>query len=399
MLFKLTVHGPEMKVPNFKSGIVENQSTWNSGVGVRGIVTASEGESHLLKREYSADAAYEIDPVRDPRWAALVESQPRSSVFHSTNWLRALQTVYGYEPVVVTTCPPGTTLTNGLVFCRVKSWLTGKRFVSLPFSDHCEPLIDGPDELNAMLLHLKREVDRGKGQYVEIRPVSYRPSSDLGLQESLTYQFHRLDLRGSTQDLFHNFHKDCVQRKIRRAEREGLKYETGNSEALLQKLYRLLVMTRRRQYLPPQPLAWFRGLVAAFGDDIKIRVASKEDLPVAGILTLSHKKCVVYKYGGSNASLNKFGGTALLFWKTIQEAKEQGLEELDMGRSDTDNLGLIAFKEHWRATRTELRYWVYPPRPQTPRKDWQKSLARRLVPVAPDLVLEALGTLLYRHIG
>ena len=138
-----------------------------------------------------------------------------------------------------------------------------------------------PDELNAMLLHLKREQDSGKAQYIEIRPVSYRPNSDIGLQESLVYQFHRLDLRPSTEGLFHDFHKDCVQRKIRRAEREGLKYEAGNSEALLQKFYRLLLMTRSRQFLPPQPLAWFRGLVAAFGDDIKIRVAFKEDLPVA----------------------------------------------------------------------------------------------------------------------
>ena len=34
---------------------------------------------------------YEIDPTLDPRWAALVNSDPRASVFHSPNWLRALQ--------------------------------------------------------------------------------------------------------------------------------------------------------------------------------------------------------------------------------------------------------------------------------------------------------------------
>ena len=185
---------------------------------------------------------------------------------------------------------------------------------------------------------------RGKSSTSRFGRYRVVPGVKVGLEESLVYQFHRLDLRGNTQDLFHGFHKDCVQRKIRRAEREGLKYEAGNSEALLQKFYKLLVMTRRRQYLPPQPLAWFRGLLSGLGDDVKIRVASKDDVPVAGILTLSHKKTVVYKYGGSNAALNKFGGMALLFWNTIQEAKEQGIEELDMGRSDTDNLGLIAFQ-------------------------------------------------------
>jgi len=361
-----------------------------------GIVVAPEDVSHSLKIEYSAPAAYEIDPVRDPRWAALVESHPRSSVFHSTRWLRALQTVYGYEPVAVTTCPPGASLTNGLVFCRIRSWLTGRRFVSLPFSDHCEPLVGGPDDLDVMLLHLKQDLDKRKWQYVEIRPLTHRPGCHVGLEESLIYRFHRLDIRRSAQELFHDFHKDCVQRKIRRAEREALTYEAGNSEALLQKFYKLLVITRRRQYLPPQPLAWFRELVAAFGDDIKIRVASKEDSPVASILTLSHKKIVVYKYGGSVASLNKFGGMTLLFWKTIQEAKDKGFEELDMGRSGTDNPGLIAFKEHWRATGTELSYWTYPPRPQVPRSTWHRSLPHRFVQASPDSVLEAVGTLLYK---
>ena len=374
----------------------------NSDVGVRSAAAISKDLQHALKMEleYSGPAVYEIDPLCDPRWAALVESHPRSSVFHSASWLRALHTVYGYEPVAISTCPPRASLTNGLVLCRVKSWLTGRRFVSLPFSDHCEALIDDPGELDAMLLHVKRDLVQKKWQYIEIRPVSHRPSSRTGLGESLTYQFHRLDLRKSAQELFHGFHKDCVQRKIRRAEREGLKYEEGNSEALLQKFYRLLVTTRRRQNLPPQPLAWFRGLITAFGDDLKIRVASKGNLPVASILTLSNKKSVVYKYGGSIASLNKLGGMAFLFWKTIQEAKDKGLEELDMGRSDTDNLGLIAFKEHWGATGATLSYWRYPaPGPQLPQSAWQKSIARGFAQVAPDFVLETVGTLLYKHIG
>jgi CelD/BcsL family acetyltransferase involved in cellulose biosynthesis len=374
---------------------IENPMGSNSGVAV-----ASAQVPHSLAIDHAASGAYEIDPLRDPRWAALVESHPRSSVFHGTSWLKALQAVYGYDPVVVTTCPPGSSLTNGLILCRVKSWLTGRRFVSLPFSDHCEALIDSPEELDAMLLHVRRDLVQRKWQYLEIRPVSYRPSSRTGLGESLTYQFHRLDLRKSAQELFHGFHKDCVQRKIRRAEREELKYEEGNSEELLQKFYRLLVTTRRRQNLPPQPLAWFRGLIATFGNNLKIRVAYKGDLPVASILTLANKRCVVYKYGGSIASLNKFGGMAFLFWKTIQDAKNKGLEELDMGRSDTGNRGLIAFKEHWGATATTLTYWKYPaPSPLVPRSAWQKSVAHRFVQAAPDLVLEAIGTLLYRHIG
>jgi Acetyltransferase (GNAT) domain len=369
--------------------------------GERGTVTvAADGASPILRTvEYATEVVYELDPLCDPRWVTLVDSHPQASVFHSPNWLRALCAVHGYEPVVITTCPPGATLTNGLVFCRIKSWVTGRRLVSLPFSDHCEPLIDTQDELDTMLLQMARQVKASEWKYIEIRPISCEPSGYTELSRFDTFHLHSLDLGLTEEQLFRNLHKDCVQRKIRRAERERLEYEEGTSEALLQKFYRLVVMTRRRQNLPPQPLNWFRGLIACFGRNLKIRVASKDGLPVASILTLAHRKSMVYKYGCSNAAFNNLGGTPFLFWKAIQEAKILGFEELDLGRSDVDNPGLVAFKEHLGASGRLVNYWIYPLSPAGLPRVWKKRLARRVISTVPDLVLELAGKLLYRHVG
>jgi len=377
----------------------DNQSGWTSAAGAAAKLAAEGTLPVVPKVESTAAGSYYIDPLRDPRWTALVDGHPQASVFHHPNWLRALRTVYGYEPVAITTCPPGSPLTNGLVFCRIKSWLTGRRLVSLPFSDHCEPLIDSPDELDAMLMQMKQQVNQGEWKYLEIRPVSYEPSCHTELGRFVKYHFHCLDLCPRAEQLFQNFTKTCIQRKIRRAEREKVQYEEGTSEVLLQKFYRLLVMTRRRHYLPPQPLAWFRGLISAFGKDLKIRVASKDGIPIASILTLSHKKSMVYKYGCSNSTFNRLGGTALLFWKTIQEAKDRGFEELEMGRSDVDNLGLIAFKERWGASRRSISYWTYPQHDSPGPNVWGKKIARHVVPMVPDLALETVGRRLYKHIG
>jgi CelD/BcsL family acetyltransferase involved in cellulose biosynthesis len=349
--------------------------------------------------EQSVFDVYEMDPIRDPRWAVLVDRHPRASVFHSPNWLRALRTVYGYEPVAISTSAPGSDLTNGLVFCEVNSWLTGRRLISLPFSDHCEPLIDRSDNLDGMLQHLERRVDQERWKQIEIRPVALEPSSNTNLDRRANYSFHRLDLRPSKEKLLQNCHKTSVQRKLRRAVREQLKYEEGTSADLLQKFYRLLVMTRRRHHLPPQPLDWFRALIVAFGNDLRIRVASKDDVAVASILTLSHKNSIVYKYGASDAAFNNLGGMVFLLWKTIEEAKEAGFEELDLGRSDTNNPGLITFKEHWGTVGTSLSYWSYPHRTGGHPTGDKKSLARRLVSVMPNIALEAAGKLLYKHFG
>ena len=110
--------------------------------------------------------------------------------------------------------------------------------------------------------------------------------------------------------LHKGFHKDCIQRKISRAERESLTYEAGRSPLLLQQLYRLLQLTRSRHHLPPQPFEWFQNLVACMGKDVSIRIASKGSQPIAGIMTLDHGKKMVYKYGGSDVMFNNLGRDA-----------------------------------------------------------------------------------------
>ena len=336
-------------------------------------------------------AIYEVNPLQDPRWQALVDSHPYASVFHETAWLKSLRSAYGYEPAVISTCPPSLPLTNGFVFCRVTSWLTGRRYVSLPFSDHCDPFVH--------LLHMKAMVDRSRWKYVELRPTSVGPTDKISYGRSNSFYLHRLDLRKTKSELFRGLHKDCAQRKVKRAERESLRYDEGISEALLESFYRLLVKSRRIQNLPPQPMAWFRSLIAAFGGRLKIRLASKDGVPVASIMTLLHRRTMVYKYGCADRQFNKYGGMALLFWRTIEEASDKSLDELDLGRSELDNSGLVAFKEHWGAKRYLLNYWRYPLAAAAVETQLRARIVRKMFSVPADWPLIAAGRLLYRHIG
>src|SRR4249920_2949505 len=96
----------------------------------------------------SPNRVHTFNPLEDNRWPAFVQSDPNASIFHTAGWLKSLQATYQYEPIAFTTSAPGGDLKNAIVFCKVKSWITGRRLVSLPFSDHCEPLVENPDELN-----------------------------------------------------------------------------------------------------------------------------------------------------------------------------------------------------------------------------------------------------------
>jgi hypothetical protein len=298
--------------------------------------------------------------------------------------------------------PPASELANAVVFARVRSWATGRRLVSLPFSDHCEPLVDCDKDSADILEYACWKAADDHARLVEVRPLSLCQemlSSQVEFEIGQTFMLHRLDLRPGVDDLFRRMHKDCVQRKIRRAEREGLQYIEGRSEALLQVFFELLLKTRRKHRVPPQPIAWFRSLINFLGDNLKIRAALKNDRPIAAIMTIEWNDTLVYKYGCSDPEFSNLGGTPMVFWKAIQSAKTSNLNCFDLGRSDSDNTGLIAFKDHWGAGRSELRYFQHPaPRPRLQRQ-WMDQVAGYLVSRMPDRLLVMAGKLLYPHIG
>ena len=348
---------------------------------------------------------HQINPLSDPRWPNLLSRHPRASIFHTPEWLRALQQTYGYEPVALTTAAPHERLTNGLVFCRVNSWLTGRRVVSVPFSDHCDPLTDDTGSMSNLvggLEHYSR--DRGV-RYAEIRPgagpgVNFRAQKSAG-----RFCLHELNIRPTLEQLFCAFHKTCIQNKIRRAEREDLSYKCGSTESLLRDFYILTILTRRSQGLPPQPLRWFRNLMICLGDKLTIHLAFKDGAPVAGALTIFHGDTMVYKYGCSDAAFNALGGVPLVIWKSIQEAKSRGLTTYSFGRSDWTNSGLVRFKDRWGAERSMLEYLRFYCLTQSrctetaQHASWIRKAAKQLVHHLPDRLLCTTGSLLYRHIA
>ena len=342
---------------------------------------------------------YTLDPLRDPRWEDFLARHESSSIFHSKAWLEAVRRTYGYEPVVYTTSPPSAPLSNGIVLCQIKSWLTGRRMVSVPFSDHCEPLLDSLCAANMIAEKLSAEVDSGKWKYIELRPVSEQYDFSGAVKGPACY-LHMLDLQPPLDEILRRTHKTAVQQPIKRAEREGLIYETGYSDQLLQTFYRLMVQTRRKHQLPPQPIQWFRDVAATMGERLQIRVAFKDGKAIASILTVRHKSAIVYKYSCSDAAFQNLGATPFLLWKTILEAKEAALMSMDLGRSDADNAGLIAFKNRWGAKCSELRYlrWSRDHAPDRA-KGRSSGLIKQVFALMPDPLLRATGRVLYRHVG
>jgi len=341
-----------------------------------------------------------IDPLVDNRWDELISTHPDASIFHHSGWMRALARTYGFRPIVLTCGPDKGPLTNGIPFCEVRSWITGSRLVSLPFSDHCDPLLNGSENLSELVGWVKDELTRRKWRYVEFRPFQSELGSDPAIVSGQSFLLHTLNLEPPLGRIFDGLHRDSVQRRIRRAEREGLKYEKGFSDKLLGDFYRLLIKTRMRHALPPQPLSWFSNLATFLRDRLQIRVARKGAEPIAAILTLVHNGKVVYKYGCSDQRFHNLAGMPFLFWKLIEESKAEQLKQLDFGRTDIENQGLIRFKDQFGTERrllTYLRCRAYAGKETSVSHSFDSM--RRLFSMLPARLSCPIGALLYRHIA
>lgn len=345
-----------------------------------------------------------LDPLTDPGWRELVLRDERASAFHTPEWLRALQRTYGFTPVAYTTDGARGELRSAVPFCAVASWLTGRRLVSLPFSDHCEPLVDGAAGLGEILGHVAAEARRSGWRYVQIRPRSGAATGAPGFQHEEGSYHHALDLRPDLDALFDGIKKNN-QKDIRRAERSALRHVVGRDGAFVRAYFALHVMTRSTQGVPPQPFAWFQNLAQCMGDRLDIHLLLQDDTPIAGLVTILFRDQLMWKYSASDRVRDPTGLGKSLMWQSIRRAKEQGAATVDWGRCDAANLGLAEFKERWGARRSELSYLRYPEvtadrlPADRPRSHLLAGAARSIIPRLPPSVLAMAGRFAYRHVA
>src|SRR5947207_1524705 len=115
---------------------------------------------------YESSAAIDPVPVRsagnlhelelgDPRWSAFVAGMPEATAFHDPVWAQLLSECYGHRAFVLATLDPHGEITAGLPLLETRTLRRRRRWVSLPFSDSCEPLVADPSAASALARELE----------------------------------------------------------------------------------------------------------------------------------------------------------------------------------------------------------------------------------------------------
>ncbi len=339
-----------------------------------------------------------VDPTTDPIWRRLVQER-RSDIFHSPEWMRVLQSTYGFELRALVALDGSGKPVAGIPYGRISDPL-GQRIASLPFSDYCDPLVEEPAVWSSLAGRL---LDEGL-------PATLRclhndlPLSDRRFTLAKRAKWHGMDLRPDLESLWLGL-DESARRAIRKAQRDGVVVRVAEGSEDLHAFFRMHAGLRKYKYrLLAQPYRFMeniwrhliekqRGLlmVAAYGKEI-----------IGGVLFLEWKDRLYYKFNASSPAHLGHRPNDRILWEGIQYGKAKGYTSLDFGLSDWDQEELARYKLKYASEEKTISFLRHEPKAGP--SEQEKELRRLLGQITdlfvdesvPDRVTDAAGEILYR---
>jgi hypothetical protein len=339
-----------------------------------------------------------VNPSEYPDWDALLLRSDDHSFFHTSAWARVLAKTYRFKPLFFM-AQEDSRLVFLMPLMEVRSFVTGNRGVSLPYTDHCAPYMTKNEFLPDAVREAIAYGEHHRWKSIEWRDPGYFPENPSSWKE---FYFHDVDLDRTEAALFAGL-SDNNRRNIKKAVREGLTVNIEQSLESMRKFHRLNGLTRKRHGLPPQPFAFFKNvhesiLSQGLGHVVSV---SYENKTIAASVFFHFGASAIYKYGASEMKHQNLRANNLIMWEALKWYRARGFRTMSLGRTDAENQGLLRYKRTWGAKESVLKYYKYdltkkalfPPEPAA------GEIMNRLFARFPTAVLRLIGRLIYRHFG
>lgn len=340
-----------------------------------------------------------LNPITTPGWDDLLISIPGHSFFHSSKWARVLSESYGYSPQYFSVLEHEKLLAL-VPLMEITSILTGKRGVSLPFTDYCEPILHESIPFHELFSNI---ITHGKQK--SWRSFELRGGQSLlsGATASATYLRHTLNLTDTPEKIFRTFRRG-TKSSIKKAEKENITIKTDCSEDSIMEFYELNCITRKYHGLPPQPLSFFKSIYQHILKEESgvVMIASYKGTNIAGCVFFHFSDEAIYKYGASKREYQELRATNLIFWNAINYYLKKGYKKLCFGRTEPENEGLRRFKNGWGTNEHVINYYKYDLRRSHFVNNNKVGLSRyptMIFSKMPIRLLKIIGEVAYRHMG
>src|SRR5256885_4488248 len=345
-----------------------------------------------------------IPNINSP-WTMLMEEQVKNTFYYDYRWFELINKLYGYRIIPLTSVNAEGQITGFLPLCSVSSPLTGRRLVSLPFSDQCPLLAEDEACANHLIDQAVQLAKQQHVKYLELRTGSHdvlakRPD----LTESNLYVNWIVPLSDHPEDVWKGLRKP-VQHQIKKSQKLGIQVHTAQKREEMSLYYKLHLQTRTKKHgMPAQSKDYFFQLWDMFAASgaLQLLLAEHRGTTVAGIILLAHGNTIHYAYGASDELYLDLASNNLLFWTAITWGCTQGYKRFDFGRTACDNQGLMEFKRRWGSIKEPLPYYYYPHiegLATTSEHSWKFRLLTACWRRLPLQVAGPLGGSLYKHLG
>ena len=297
-----------------------------------------------------------LNPVETKNWNDRILKTGQYSIFHSREWAIVLINSYQYSPHFFCWIENGN-ISSVMPFMEVNSKLTGRRGVSLPFSDSCNPIVNKTANAHELIDMIAGYARKLGWQYVD-----FHGGENLFTNHSPSIQYlgHRLELSQNLDGIFSTFRSN-TRRNIRKAMNSKVKISFGNSMEDMDEFYRLHCITRKRHRLPAQPFFFFRNI---FTEIIQKKLgillcASYRGQIFAAAVFFHFGDKALFKFGASDKNLQHLRGNDLLIWEAIKWYASNGYKSISLGRTGIQHSGLRRFKLGWGVNEYRINYYRY----------------------------------------
>jgi FemAB-related protein (PEP-CTERM system-associated) len=336
---------------------------------------------------------------------AHVAQQMTQTLYYTPAWLDLITEIYGYSAIPVTATNASGQVTGCLPLCFIQSTMTGRRLVSLPFSDHCPLLAADEASANDLVEQAIRLAQEKRVKYLELRTgINNMLAGRSGFVASDLYVRWLKPLTPDVDALLRSV-DGSVRRAIKKAERLGVHVRMAQDRAEMEHFYRLHLRTRSKKLgMPAQPRRYFFTLWDNFAPSgtMQLWLAEQQGVVVAGSIFLTSGTTLKLAYNASDERYLHVRPVNLLLWIAMQWAAANGYDMFDIGRTARDNPGLMRFKRHMGAIMEPLPYYYYPRMAglaATSERSWSYRLLTGCWKRFPLQLAAPVGGHLYKHLG
>ena len=271
-------------------------------------------------------------------------------LFYKRGWLTTLKKTFNSELIFLQK------FKTGNLFCIIpmvlcKDFKNNKYLVSLPYT----PLIEDK-ELDYKTIFFPLMDFLVKNNLIS--DLIFKQKQNI-IDSTNRYLINTINLQANIDQIYYkmsSFNKRFIS-KYKNKKIIVIEKEFSSNQDIF---YTMYIDNNRRHGSPSLPMSFFVNLNKYFSQNFKLYFCYSQSKLISCCMFIYDKKVAIYSYVGINKlTKNKDFGHRYLIYKAINDFKRIGIKEINLGKTDFDQDGLIKFKKSFGSKTYEISYFSF----------------------------------------